>query len=93
MVGDFSTLLTASRCGDGDALSQAFGAAYDELRRLARRQLRRLRPGQTLTTTALVNEAFVKLVQGRVGTVDRAHLERSCDSSGQWICTAVCVPR
>jgi RNA polymerase sigma factor (TIGR02999 family) len=73
MVSDLATLLTASRCGDSVALSQAFEAAYDELRRLARRQLRRLRPGQTLTTTALVNEAFVKLVQGRVDAVDRAH--------------------
>jgi RNA polymerase sigma factor (TIGR02999 family) len=58
---------------DGGALSEEFAASYDELRRLARRQLRRLRPGQTLTTTALVNEAFVKLVQGPVQAADRAH--------------------
>jgi RNA polymerase sigma factor (TIGR02999 family) len=73
MDGDLSTLLTASRRGDSAAFSQAFEAAYAELRRLARRQLRRLRPGQTLTTTSLVHEAFVKLVQGRVETQDRAH--------------------
>jgi len=73
MVSDFSKLLTASRRGDSVAFSHAFEAAYGELRRLARRQLRRLRPGQTLTTTSLVHEAFVKLVQGRVDTTDRAH--------------------
>ena len=55
------------------ALSEAFEASYGELRRLARRQLRRLRPGQTLTTTALVHEAFVKLVKGPVTAEDRSH--------------------
>src|SRR5262249_13674311 len=66
-------VLTASRQGDSDAFSAAFEAAYHELRRLARGQLRRLRPGQTLTTTALVHEAFVKLVRRPVETRDRAH--------------------
>ena len=55
------------------ALSDAFEASYSELRRLARQQLRRLRPGQTLTTTALVHEAFVKLVKGPVKAEDRNH--------------------
>jgi len=73
MVGDMSTMLAASRRGDPDACAQAFEAAYAELRRLARGQLRRLRPGQTLTTTALVHEAFVKLVQSPLNTQDRAH--------------------
>jgi len=58
---------------DGGALAEAFEASYGELRRLARRQLRRLRPGQTLTTTALVHEAFVKLVKGPAKAEDRAH--------------------
>jgi RNA polymerase sigma factor (TIGR02999 family) len=73
MVSDYPTVLTASRTGDGEALSRAFQAAYDELRRLARGQLRRLRPGQTLTTTSLVHEAYVKLVDRPVHTLDRAH--------------------
>ena len=73
MVGDFSTVLTASRQGDTAAFSRAFEAAYQELQRIARRQLRRLRPGQTLTTTALVHEAFVKLVQSPLDTLDKAH--------------------
>ena len=54
-------------------MSRAFASAYDELRRVAHRQLRRLRPGQTLTTTALVHEAFVKLVPGSKAAVDRTH--------------------
>ena len=54
-------------------MSTAFASAYEELRRLAHRQLRRLRPGQTLTTTALVHEAFVKLVPRSRAAVDRTH--------------------
>jgi RNA polymerase sigma factor (TIGR02999 family) len=73
MVSQFGAALTASRHGDAAASGQAFEAAYNELRRLARAQLRRLRPGQTLTTTGLVHEAFVKLVQTPVDTLDRAH--------------------
>lgn len=56
-----------------EPLSEAFAASYDELRRIARRQLRRLRPGQTLTTTSLVHEAYVKLVKGPVQAHDRTH--------------------
>jgi len=73
MVADFWATLTASRRGDSVAFSRAYEAAYDELKRLARGQLRRLRPGQTLTTTALVHEAFVKLAQGDVEAQDRVH--------------------
>ena len=73
MTRDLTAALAASREGDAAALSLAFDSAYEELRRLAHRQLRRLRPGQTLTTTALVHEAFVKLVQHPVETADRTH--------------------
>jgi RNA polymerase sigma factor (TIGR02999 family) len=73
MGEQFSALLPASRSGDEAAFSEVYAAAYAELRRSARVQLRRLRPGCTLTTTALVHEAFVKLVRKPVGTEDRAH--------------------
>ena len=47
---------------------------YDELRRVAHRQLGRERPGHTLSTTALVHEAYLRLVdQTRARWVDRAH--------------------
>ena len=42
-------------------MEDLFGAIYDELRILARRQIARLSPGQTLSPTALVHEAYVKL--------------------------------
>jgi RNA polymerase sigma factor (TIGR02999 family) len=74
MASDRSTALVASRNEDEAAFSQAFELAYGELRRIARRQLRRLRPGQTLTTTSLVHEAFLKLVQKAGRPADRAHL-------------------
>lgn len=47
---------------------------YDELRRLAQRQLNRRRAGETLNTTALVHETYLKLVdQSRAGWRDRVH--------------------
>jgi RNA polymerase sigma factor (TIGR02999 family) len=73
MPGDLTAVLAASRAGDPAAFSRAFETAYGELRRLAHAQLRRLRPGQTLTTTSLVHEAFVKLVRDPVAPVDRVH--------------------
>lgn len=50
----------------------AFDAVYDELRRLAAAMLRRHTPGDTLNTTALVHEAYLKLGDGS-GAADRAH--------------------
>jgi RNA polymerase sigma factor (TIGR02999 family) len=73
MARTFSAELAASRQGDPAALARAFESAYAELRRVAHGQLRRLRPGQTLTTTSLVHEAFVKLVGSPVDPLDRAH--------------------
>lgn len=70
---DLSALLAAARTGDAEAFSQAFEAAYAELRRLAQRQLRALRPGETLATTALVHEAFLKLVRRPVALEDQTH--------------------
>src|SRR5437870_10727223 len=59
--------------GNRDAFSDAYAAAYQELRRIAHRQLRSMRPGETLVTTALVNEAFLKLVRRPGGWEDRTH--------------------
>jgi RNA polymerase sigma factor (TIGR02999 family) len=73
MRTEWSARLAASRAGDGAAYSQAFEASYSELRRLARSQLRAMRPGETLATTALVNEAFLKLVRHPVSLEDKTH--------------------
>ncbi len=73
MSVELSALLGASRRGQADEFAQAFDVAYDELRRVARRQLRHLRPGQTLTTTSLVHETFLKLVRHPVDLEDQTH--------------------
>jgi RNA polymerase sigma factor (TIGR02999 family) len=73
MHTEISSQLSAARGGDQHAFAQAYAAAYDELRRLARRQLHAIRPGETLVTTALVNEAFLKLVRHPVGAEDKTH--------------------
>lgn len=71
---DVTQLLIASGAGDRAALDQLIPLVYDELQRIARRQLHRLRPGDTLGTTVLVHEAYVKLVdQERAGWQDRRH--------------------
>ncbi len=73
MSTDFSTRLAAAAEGDADAFAHAYEAAYAELRQIARRQLRSLSAGHTLVTTALVNEAYLKLAGRRGGPKDRAH--------------------
>ena len=73
-TGEITGLLVAARKGDGDATHRLITLVYDELRGMARRQLRHWRHGQTITTTALVHEAYLKLVDHR-GTSweDRSH--------------------
>jgi RNA polymerase sigma-70 factor, ECF subfamily len=67
-------LLMAWGRGDESALSRLMPLVQDELHRLARREMRGERPGHTLQTTALVNEAYVRLVDAqRVRWQDRAH--------------------
>lgn len=67
-------LLTAWREGDGSALDELVPLVESELRQLARGYLRRERPGHVLQTTALVNEAFVRLLNWEaVSWQNRAH--------------------
>jgi RNA polymerase sigma factor (TIGR02999 family) len=71
---DVLALLRASRSGDREAFNRLFESLYGELKRLARRQLRHGRPGQTLSTTAVVHETYLKLTQGQpVDIQDRGH--------------------
>ena len=65
--------VSVTRSSNPEAVSEAFEAAYDELRRIARRQLRARRPGETLRPTALVNEAFLKLAGHSIDLADRHH--------------------
>lgn len=67
-------LLEAWSTGDQAARDQLMALVYDELRRLAHQYMRAERPGHTLQTSALVNEAYVKLVDQRdVHWQNRAH--------------------
>jgi RNA polymerase sigma factor (TIGR02999 family) len=70
-------LLLQLRGGSPEAMERLFALVYEELRRVAHRQLQRERPGHTLGTTGLVHEAYLKLVdQTRVEWQDRAHFFR-----------------
>jgi RNA polymerase sigma factor (TIGR02999 family) len=71
---EVTELLSAWSNGDRAALDQLIPLVYDELRQLARRYLARERPDHTLQTTALVNEAYLKLVNAReMRWQNRAH--------------------
>ena len=66
-------LLVASHKGDPEALNKLLPLVYDELRRVAERYLRRERPDHTLQATALVHEAYIRLIDQDVPWQNRAH--------------------
>jgi RNA polymerase sigma factor (TIGR02999 family) len=66
-------LLQSWRHGDGAALDELTPLVYAELRDLAASYLRRERPGHTLQPTALVHEAYLRLVDAQVDWQDRSH--------------------
>lgn len=71
---EVTPLLEALARGDDAALDKLFPLVYQELRALAHRQRRRLQGDDTLNTTALVHEAYLKLVDhSRVNWESRAH--------------------
>lgn len=63
---DITQQLNAARDGDAASLDALFPVVYEELRRLARRELARERAGHTLQPTALVHEAYLRLVSQQV---------------------------
>ena len=72
--GEVTRLLLAWRQGDRRALDELISLVYGELHRMAERYLRRERPGHTLQPSAIVNEAYMRLL-GRQGAnwQNRAH--------------------
>jgi len=73
-VPHLTGLLLAWGNGDQSAFDHLVAAVHDELRRLARRQMRGERANHTLQTTALVNEAYLRLIDlRRVDWQDRTH--------------------
>jgi RNA polymerase sigma factor (TIGR02999 family) len=63
--GEFTRLLLEARAGSSDAAGQVFARVYAELKAIAQRALRGERAGHTLQATALVHEAYLKLVEQR----------------------------
>jgi len=71
---DLTGLLAAHREGDREAFGRLLPLVYRDLQRLAKRQLGIRRPGQTLDTTSLVHEAYMKLVDSdQTAWQDRGH--------------------
>ena len=74
MEDEVTRLLNAWRDGKGDALQELLPLVYQELRRLAHHHMRGERPGHTLQTTAVIHEAYLKLIDQRaVDWQSRAH--------------------
>lgn len=74
MTSDVSQMLRAMRGGDESAVNELVSLMYVEMRRLASRHLRAERSAHTLQTTALVHEAYLKLIGDRdLALADRAH--------------------
>jgi RNA polymerase sigma-70 factor (ECF subfamily) len=74
-----SALLAKWQTGDEEALRALISVVYNELRRLAHRYLQKERPGHTLQSTALVHEAYLRLMQ-QAGTnfENRSHFFAIC---------------
>ena len=71
---EFTRLLKAWSVGDEAALEKLTPLVYRQLHKIAQRYMAGERPGHTLQTTALVNEAYLRLVDcGKVNWQDRAH--------------------
>ena len=69
-----ATMVDNARKGDEQALAALLPLVYDELRRLAARYMRRERPGQTLQATALVHDAYLRLLRdSQLSWQNRAH--------------------
>ena len=70
---DVTRALQSWRAGDREASERLIPLVYEELRRLARNYLRRERGDHTLQATALVHEAYLRLIDGDVSWQNRAH--------------------
>jgi RNA polymerase sigma factor (TIGR02999 family) len=70
---DITELLQRWRSGSAEAMDELVGVLYEELRRIARAQMRREGPGHTLQPTALVHSAYERLVGLQIDWQDRTH--------------------
>jgi RNA polymerase sigma factor (TIGR02999 family) len=75
---DVTQILSAIEHGDSQAADRLLPVVYDELRKLASQKLANEKPGQTLQPTALVHEAYLRLVGGRAENAQpRTYKDRS----------------
>jgi RNA polymerase sigma factor (TIGR02999 family) len=72
-MSEVTYILAAIKRGDPHATEQLLSLLYDELRRLAAQKLAHERPGHTLQPTALVHEAYIRLLGGEGEFVNRGH--------------------
>jgi RNA polymerase sigma-70 factor (ECF subfamily) len=68
--GDLTKLLEEWRAGNAAAGDEVVAQTYSELRRVAHAQMRRERPGHTLQTTALLHEAYLRMLRRGPGTAE-----------------------
>src|SRR3979409_2728648 len=80
-MSDVTRVLAQIEQGDAAAAEKLLPLIYDELRKLAAAKLAQEKPGQTLSATALVHEAYVRLVGGNP--------ERDWDGRGHFFAAAV----
>jgi RNA polymerase sigma factor (TIGR02999 family) len=80
-MGDVTRILADIERGDPQAADQLLPLVYDELRRLAAQKIAQENPGQTLQATALVHEAYVRLVGDQSG-------QKRWDSRGHFFAAA-----
>ena len=79
LASSVSSLLDKWRDGDEEALRELLPLVYDELRHLAHHYIQKQRPDYTLQSTALVHEAYLRLVkQGKGKFQNRAHFFAIC---------------
>jgi len=76
-MSDVTRILHSIEAGDPKAADELLPLVYDELRRLAAAKMANERPGQTLQPTALVHEAWLKLIGENTDWQDRTHFIRA----------------
>jgi RNA polymerase sigma factor (sigma-70 family) len=79
-MADVTQILNAIESGDPNAAEQLLPLVYDELRRLAAQKMAQEKPGQTLQATALVHEAYVRLVTGERELTGKSRTPRESKS-------------
>src|SRR5688572_21325336 len=79
-MSDVTQILAAIERGEPQAAEQLLPLVYDELKKLASQRMAQEKPGQTLQATALVHEAYLRLVAG-----ERRGVSPTCaDKTQQW---------